>query len=91
MARKKEIEMQGGIPRFADDDVEWICRHLGDIAPQSIAGFMQHMKVETRSMSGSGPSPAYYRIAAAFKRGEGSGRLMKGVGRKSWRVLAKAS
>jgi hypothetical protein len=92
MARKmKSIEMLDGLPRYADDDVEWICRNLGDISPQSIAGFMQRMHIETRSMSGSGPSPAYYRIAAAFKRGEGAGRLMKGLGRKSWRVAAKAA
>ena len=91
MARKlKDIEMRDGMPCFADDDVDWICRNLFEIAPQSIAGFMKHMKIETRSQSGSGPSPAYYRIAAAFTRGQGIGRLMKGVGRKSWRVIAVA-
>lgn len=87
--RKKRIEMVDGIPRYPEDDVSWICQHLPAIEPQSISGFMRHMGVSTRSLTSSGPSPAYYRIAAAFKRGQDMGRLTKSIGRKSWRVAQR--
>lgn len=85
MARKlKAIEMAGDLPRFPHEDVEWICRNLPAIAPQNISGFMRRMGLNPRSQTG-GPSAAYHRIAAAFNRGHGEGRLAKSVGR-NWYV-----
>ena len=93
MARKlKAIEMSGDLPRFPHDDVEWICRNLQPIAPQSVSGFMRRMGLTLRSLTG-GPSPTYHRIAAAFVRGKDEGRIAKSVGR-NWYVPdanAKAS
>lgn len=82
--------MRGQLPRYPEDEIDWICKHLQDIEPQSVSGFLQAMGVPTRAMTGSGPSPEYHRMSAAFRRGQEAGRLSKSVGRKSWRVVAVA-
>jgi hypothetical protein len=91
--QQPSIEMVDGLPRYPEDDVEFICRKLTAIEPQSISGFMMSLGIETRSTSpgSSGPSAAYYRIAASFRRGLSTGRLTRSMGQKSWRVAVKAA
>ena len=89
----RPIEMSGKLPRYPEDDVEFVCRHLAPIEPQCIAGLMDRLGIETRSnvSTSNGPSPEYYRIAAAFRRGLSLGRLTKNLGQKSWRVAVKTT
>lgn len=83
--------MRGKLPRYTEDDVEFIVRNLATMEPQGISGFMSNLGIDPRSSStdSTGPSAEYYRIAAAFRRGLASGRLTKNMGQKSWRVAVR--
>jgi hypothetical protein len=88
-AEPKPIEMDGLLPRYREDDVEFVVRNLMRFEPTNIAQFVQRMGLPLHSQSGNGKSSAYFRIASAFARGLEMGMLTKNLGRDSWRVAVR--
>lgn len=79
----KVIEMDGKLPLWPEDDIEFVHQNLK--RPCSISGFLTSLGIDAVSSTGQGRSSAWYRISAAFRKGLASGRLTKEDGQKGWR------
>ena len=79
----KVIEMDGKLPLWPEDDVEFIYQNLK--RPCSISGFLTSLGIDAVSGTGQGRSSAWYRISAGFRKGLAKGRLTKEEGQKGWR------
>ena len=84
MRGPKVIEMDGKLPLWPEDDVDFICTNLK--RPCSISGFLAQLGVEAANSTGQGRSREWYRIAAGFRKGLAQKRLTKEDGQKGWRV-----
>ena len=76
--------MDGKLPLWPEDDVEFICRNLK--RPCSISGFLTQLGIEATNSTGQGRSSAWYRISAGFRKGLAEERLTKEEGQKGWRI-----
>jgi hypothetical protein len=91
MKTKKKIEMRGILPRYAEDDVEFLLQELPKCEPCSMASFIESLGGIARhaGQNGTIPGPEYARIQAAFRYAESSGLIFKPGGRNSWRIMKK--
>ena len=85
VARKKSIELKDGLPRYGEEDVDFIVEKLPPHEPCSVQAFMLAVGVEPRP--NGMPSTAYQRMLAAFRKGETEGKLSRnGI---KWRVVRR--
>ena len=86
----KKIELREGLPRYKDQDVDFVVQELPSIQPCSIPDFVKKAGFDPRP-HGS-PSAAYARILAAFHKGESEGRIEQRNGnRHQWCVATQVA
>lgn len=79
-----KIEMRGKLPRYPENDVEFVIAALKKAEPCTIADLARSLGIEPR-VDGM-PSPDYNRLQSALKKAEEEGRAARPGGRASWRT-----
>lgn len=79
-----KIEMRGVLPRYPEDDVEFVLLKLKDVQPCTIADLVRHIGAEAR-INGA-PSPEYCRVQDAMNQAKEEGKVCMPKGRGSWRI-----
>lgn len=82
--KTKKVEMRGILPRYPEDEIDFLVEQLREAEPCGIADLVRHLGGEPRE--GGAPSKDYHRVQEALKRAQAKGRVEPGARRGDWRI-----
>jgi hypothetical protein len=77
------------LPRFPEDDADFVAQRLGAYAPCTVPTFMKRLGIEARPFGN--PGKLYNRMLAAFRRAKEQGKIDNCMNGRTWRVVVQSA